>query len=530
MQDEYMSHEQTGGPVVSLRERVKSPPAEAMVESYYKPAVAAGIRFSFDAEMRIHMAHALMLAEREIVARDDIARILATLLELRAAGPSALPIDYSQEDVYSYLERAIVERLGPETGGRLHTGRSRNDLHTTAWRLALRACLIDLLDTVAGLRTTLLDLAGRHIETVMPGYTHTQHAQPISFGYYLLAANDLVARDFGRLSAALATADRSPLGSGALSTTGFPIDRAMTARLLGFADLVEVAYDGVAIRDDVHEAVAALAILMTGVSRVATDLQTWNTMEFGFIELDDAFSSVSSIMPQKKNPQALEHVKAVAAMATGALVTVLSSSKNTALADVNDGVSAPNAPALEVIERATRALVVFDGTLKTLSVRPEIMRRAAEIGFGTATELADIIVRETGMSFRMAHNVVGRVVRETIEAGRTALDITSADLDAAAQALFARDLGIAEEEVRKALDPSENLKTRTVTGGPAPERMAEMLARRNAALAADREAIAATKRRITEAEATLETLTQRAIAGAASPAAAHVTRGSHGAS
>jgi len=525
-----MSHEQTGGPVVSLRERVKSPPAPAMIESYYKPAVAAGIRFSFDAEMRIHLAHALMLAQRGIVARDDIARILATLLELRAAGPSALPIDYTQEDVYSYLERAIVERLGPETGGRLHTGRSRNDLHTTAWRLALRTRLIDLLDAVLGLRATLLDLTEKHVDTVMPGYTHTQHAQPISFGYYLLAASDLAARDFGRLAAALATADRSPLGSGALSTTGFPIDRAMTARLLGFADLVEVAYDGVAVRDDVHEAVAALAVLMTGISRVATDLQTWNTMEFGFIELDDAYSSVSSIMPQKKNPQALEHVKAVAAMATGALVMVLSSSKNTALADVNDGVSAPNAPALEVIERATRALAVFDGALKTLTVRPEVMRRAAEVGFGTATELADIIVRETGMSFRMAHNVVGRVVRETIEAGRTAVEITSADLDAAAQALFGRDLGIAEDEVRKALDPAENLKTRTVTGGPAPERMAEMLARRHASLAADREAIEATKRRIAAADAALEAEARRAIAGTAATAEPKFTRGSHGTS
>ncbi|MGL4966188.1 MAG: argininosuccinate lyase [Inquilinus sp.] len=509
-----MSQELTGTPVVSLRERVKSPPAQALIDSYYAPAVAAGIRFQFEAEMRIHLAHAVMLGERAIVGRPDVARILEVLAELRAAGPSALSIDYRQEDLYSYIERFIVERLGPETGGRLHTGRSRNDLHTTSWRLALRARLLDLLDVVGRVRRTLVELVERHVDTVMPGYTHTQHAQPISLGYYLLSASDLVERDFRRLAAALDSADHSPLGSGALSTTGFPIDRELTARLLGFQGLVEVAYDGVAIRDDLQEAVAALAVMMTGVSRVATDLQTWNTMEFGFVELDDAFSSVSSIMPQKKNPQGLEHVKAVAGMAIGTLNTVLACAKNTALADVNDGVSAPNAPALETIERVTKALLVLDGTLRTLSVRPEVMRRAAEIGFGTATELADIIVRETGLSFRMAHNIVGRVVRETIEAGKTAAEIVSADLDAAAMALFDRPLAIPAEVVRKALDPAENLKTRSVTGGPAPERMAEMLVRRRATLAQDLDAIAAVRRRVAAADAELDAAVLRALAAA----------------
>ena len=513
-----MTQDQAAPAVVSLRERVKSPPAETMIDSYYAPAVAAGIRFQFDPEMKIHVAHALMLAERKIVDRSEIAQILATLLELRQSGVSALTIDYQQEDLYSYIERFLVERLGPATGGRLHTGRSRNDMHTTSWRLALRARLLDLLKTVLRLRRTLLDLAEMHIDTVMPGYTHTQHAQPISFGYYLLSAADLVERDFRRLASALSCCDRSPLGSGALSTTGFPIDREMTSRLLGFSGLVEVGYDGVAIRDDVHEAVAALAILMTGVSRVATDLQSWNTMEYGFIELDDAYSSVSSIMPQKKNPQALEHVKAVAAMAVGALNTVLACSKNTALADVNDGVSAPNAPALEAIERVIRSLLVFEGTLSTLKVRPEVMRHSAEIGFGTATELADIIVRETGLSFRMAHNVVGRVVRETIEAGRIATDITTADLDAASQALFGHALGIPESKVRTALDPAENLKTRTVTGGPAPERMADMLARRKTGLEHDAGETEQVLHRIADADTQLEAQARQLIAEAGLPA------------
>lgn len=519
-----MTQDQAAPPVVSLRERLKSPPAETMVESYFAPAIAAGIRFQFEPEMKVHLAHALMLAERGIVSRAEVAQIIAVLLELRQTGVSALTIDYLQEDLFSYTERFIVERLGPATGGRLHTGRSRNDMHTTSWRLALKTRLLDLMKVVLNLRRTLLNLAEKHIDTVMPGYTHTQHAQPISFGYYLLAAADLIERDFRRLAGALSRVDRSPLGSGALSTTGFPIDREMTSRLLGFSGLVEIGYDGVAIRDDVHETAAAVAILMTGISRAATDLQTWNTMEYNFIELDDAYSSVSSIMPQKKNPQALEHVKAVAGIAIGALTTVLACSKNTALADVNDGVTAPNAPALEAIERVTRSLLVFEGTLSTLKVHADVMHRSAEIGFGTATELADIIVRETGMSFRMAHNVVGRVVRETIEAGRIATDITASDLDAASQALFGHTLGIPQSSVETALDPAENLKTRTVTGGPAPERMAEMLARRKAELDHDAEETDQIICRVKDADEQLEAMARQFTAEAGLPVQSQIAR------
>jgi argininosuccinate lyase len=515
---------------VSLRERVKAPPARALVDSYFAPALAAGIRFEFEPEMRIHKAHALMLASRGIIVPRDAALLLTVLEELHAAGPAVLDVDYSQEDLYSYIERFIVTRLGAETGGRLHTGRSRNDLHTTSWRLALRARLLDLNEGVLRLRRTLTELAEAHVDTVMPGYTHTQHAQPISLGYYLLAAGDLMARDFRRLSAALASVDRSPLGSGALSSTGFPIDREMTAKLLGFAGLVEVAYDGVAIRDDLLETVAALALTMTGISRVATDLQTWNTMEFGFLELDDSYASVSSIMPQKKNPQSLEHVKAVAAMAVGTLNTVLAANKNTALADVNDAVTAPNAPALDMVERATGALLVFDGTLRTLTVHAEVMRRSAEIGFGTATELADLIVRETGLSFRMAHNIVGRVVRETIESGRTAMMITGADLDRAGEALFGRRLGLDDLKLREALDPAENLRIRTVTGGPAPVRMAEMLARRRAELSRDAEALAEIRQRIADADAALAAAVRQAITAAGTPTPWQEVEAEHGAS
>ncbi len=486
-------------PSVSLRHRVKAPPGQDMVDAYFAPAVEAGIKYAFQHEMHIHLAHALMLERQGIVKRGDVSRILRTLLDLQEAGPAALDIDYQQEDLYSYVESFIVKQLGHDVGGRLHTARSRNDLHTTSWRLALRERLLGLLDSLNQLRATELRLADEHAETVMPGYTHTQHAQPITYGYYLLSAAELLGRDFTRVKGALDHCNGCPLGAGALTTTGFPIDRDLVRDWLGFPALVEIAYDGVSSRDDVHEAAASLAVLMTGVSRLATDLQTWNTMEFGMLELADEYSSVSSIMPQKKNPQALEHVKGVAAAVTGALTTVLACSKNTAIADVHDGVSAINVPVLVATDHTRLALRVMDGVLRTATVRPEKMRHLAEVGFGSATELADVIVRETGLSFRMAHNIVGEVVRETIASKRTALAITPADLDRVGESLFSRRLGIDAEILRKALDPMENIQLRTATGGPAPAVVRDMVRRRQGQLEHDRAGIAALRARIVDA-------------------------------
>ena len=503
---------------VSLRHRVKASPAQGMVDAYFAPAVEAGIKYTFDHEMHIHLAHALMLERQGIVKSADVSRIIRALLDLQQAGPAVLGIDYRQEDMYSYVESFIVKQLGPEVGGRLHTARSRNDLHTTSWRLALRERLLDLLDDLNQLRATELRLAEEHAETVMPGYTHTQHAQPITYGYYLLSAAEMLGRDFTRVKGAFDHCNCCPLGAGALSTTGFPIDRDLTRDWLGFPALVEIAYDGVSCRDDVHEAAASLAVLMTGLSRLATDLQTWNTMEYGLLELADEYSSVSSIMPQKKNPQALEHIRGAAAAVTGALTTVLACSKNTAIADVNDGVSAINVPVLVATDHTRLALRVMDGVLRTATVRPERMRHLAEIGFGTATELADVIVRETGLSFRMAHNIVGEVVRETIASKRTALAITPADLDQVAESLFGRPLGIKPEIIRQALDPMENVRLRTVTGGPAPAVVRDMVSRRRGQLERDCAGIAASRASIADATKRLLEAAQR-VAKATSHAA-----------
>jgi argininosuccinate lyase len=487
---------------VSLRERVKEPPSAALVESYYRPAVGRALDRVFDHEMWAHVAHALMLERQGIVGREAIAAILGAVVELAGSGPQGVAVDHRQEDLYSYVERAIVRRLGPDIGGRLHTGRSRNDLNATTWRMALRGELIGVLRALAALRGTVLALAERHAGVVMPGYTHAQHAQPVTFGYWLLAAADVLARDHARLAGALARADLCPLGAGALTTTTFPLDRAFVADSLGFAAPLEIAYDAVSSRDDALEAAGAMAVLMTFLSRLATDLYAWSTWEYGFLELADRHSAVSSIMPQKKNPVALEHIRAAAAMVQGSLAAALGCAKNTPFADVNDAVTAVNEPVLDAALRTRRILALLAEVLEGLELRAERMARAAAEGFGSATELADVIVRETGMSFRMAHNVVAAVVRDAVEAGRIAEAIRSADLDAAAKALFGYALGISEEAVAQALDPGRNVAVRTVLGGPAPANMAAMGAARLRALATDRESVEAVAARIAAARET----------------------------
>lgn len=497
---------------VTLRERVKEPPSALLVESYYGPAIARAQEAVFTHEMWAHLAHGLMLERQGIVGREAIAAIMRCVLDLAAQGPAGVPVDHRQEDLYSYVERRIVQALGPDVGGRLHTGRSRNDLNATTWRMTLRERLLAALDALSALRGVLLALAERHEAAVMPGYTHSQHAQPVTFGYWALAAADVLARDHARLAGALARTDACPLGAGALTTTAFPLDRALTAELLGFGAPLEIAYDAVSSRDDALEAAGAMAVLATFLSRLATDLMAWSTWEFGFLELADRHCAVSSIMPQKKNPAALEHIRAAAGMVQGALAAALACTKNTAFADVNDAVTAVNEPVLDAVARTRRILALTAEVFEGLTLRPERMAEAAARGFGTATELADMIVRETGLSFRMAHNVVALVVRDALAAGRSADAIRSADLDRAAVALFGRPLGIAETAVRQALDPAENVRVRSIMGGPAPETMRAMLAARREALARHRAATEAVLARIAAARERCFALA-RAMAG-----------------
>ena len=464
------------GDNVQLRERVHEKPSDDLVQRVNAPALARALQVAFEPQMQIHLAHTAMLARQGIIGQSDARAILTVLVEIHRAGPTGLEIDHGLEDMYSHIERALIRRVGPEVGGRMHTGRSRNDLGVTTDRMVLRTNLLALLDDVLAFHQVLLDLAEAHIETVMPGLTHSQHAQIITLGYYFAAFADVVSRDLARLEAAYGRVNRNPLGAAALTTTGFPLDRGMTTTLLGFDGLVENAYDAIVSRDDVTEATAAVATLMTNLSRLAEDLWIWSTLEFGYAELADRYCSVSSIMPQKKNPGVLEKIKAMSAQAIGDSMAAFSAVKNVSFSECGDAQTGGNLPLDAAIRLAITALDLFRGVLPSTTFRKERMRYLAEIGFATMTELADTIVREKGMSFRMAHNVVGKTVARALEEGKTAIDLTTQMLDESCQELFGHPLGLTQAALTQALDPWGNVCVRTVTGGPAPSEMARMLA------------------------------------------------------
>lgn len=306
-------------------------------------------------------------------------------------------------------------------------------------------------------------------------------------GYYLSAFQEVLSRDSDRLASVTERVNVCPLGAAALSTSSYPVDRDLTARYLGFSGPSANGYDGIASRDDAYEAAAVLATWCTSVSRLATDLKLWNTYEFGFIELSDDYAVASSIMPQKKSPISLERVTGLCGQTIGDCVSVLSCARNTSFADVNDGVTEPNGVLMRSLANTQMAISLLTGVVRSMKVNGDMMRESAEQGFGTATDVADLIARNAGVSFRVAHNVVGAAVRQLTGEGRNATELTIADLQSAAQAVMQTTLPISEAELTEALDPARSVHTHTVAGGPAREVMEPALARQRERIAASAE-------------------------------------------
>lgn len=431
-------------------------------------------------QMQIHLAHCLMLKDQEIISADVARQILNELLEVLENNPSVVTPNYLD------LEKHLVALLGADTAGQLHTARSRNDLTVTVWRMVLRDLLLQVRSAVHTLRETALDLAVEHAETVMPGYTHSQHAQPITLGYYLAAFADVLARDSERLAAAYRTCNHSPLGAAALTTTGFPIDRHATAQRLGFNGLIENGLDAVGSRDDAEEASCAIGILGVHLARTAEDLFTWHTFEFGFIQFGTRHTGGSSIMPQKRNPGLLEIVKREAGFLIGASTQTLASARGAWFTDAHDAKEAGDKPLLLATDSAISCLEQLSDALRGMSVNRDRMLEYAQIGFGTMTEVADTIVRESGRSFRIAHTIVGHTVNTALQENKRADEITPEMLEEAAQSLFGEPLGVSRDAVSKALDARENIRLRTVVGGPAPAELNRMLFQRRAQLDDDR--------------------------------------------
>ncbi len=419
--------------------------------------------------LQIQQAHVVMLAEQGIISVDNARILLREILNLQefAIDPTL--------GLHMSVERHLVEKLGPDVAGTLNTGRSANDLYPAHDRMLVRDRINRIVLALIELKEVLLEKAASHIDTVMPGYTHhSQHAQPITFGHYLMAGHDACCRDIQRLDQAYARVNLSPMGGAALATTGFPINRARVAELLGFDDIVVNSLDATGHFDYFLETAGAIAIALSNVGRLAEGLYLWNTLEFGMVEVADEFCSISSIMPQKRNPVAFEMIRGEAILVASRLNGMMEILK---AVPIGGGREWSYVPRLfpPCANTALGALATMAGIVATLKVNKDVMARRALEGFSTGTELADRIVRTTGLSFRQAHHIVGLLTLTAIKAGKKANEITGEMVDAAAREVIGRPLQLGEATIKLALDPVENVRVRSIIGGPAPEEVARAI-------------------------------------------------------
>jgi argininosuccinate lyase len=461
--------------MVLVRERLKTAPSGEAIDLLYGPRLQNDLK-DFDHMLRVHLAHTVMLTRQGIIEPAVGSALAGALLQLRRAGLPSMTLDPKLEDLFYNVEARLTAELGARVAGQLHTGRSRNDLGATIHRMHAREAVNRACAEAIALRRAILDLASQHTETVMPGYTHWKPAQPITFGYYLAGIASALDRDTRRVERAHETTNLSPLGAAALAGTSFPLDRQLTASLLGFDGLLENCLDAVASRDYAHELVAALVLLTTTLSRLGADLYVWQTDEFGMVELADAISGTSSIMPQKKNPHALENTRAKAGQVLGAFVACLASTK-AALFSNNQESGRGGVQQFEfAIAESLQSMALMRLVMRNLSVDARLMADRANRDFSSVTDLADFMVRRYGISFREAHGIVGGSVFRAVTSGKVATDLTPELLNEEAREVLGYELDLDAAEVRAALDPAASVKGKLTIGGPAPDEVKRQIA------------------------------------------------------
>jgi argininosuccinate lyase len=451
-------------------------PAAVYAETVLAVNFADAQRYFLEALLEIHYAHTLMLARQAIIPSSVAARCLEGLDSLDRTELARARFDGKYEDLFFYVEAALERACGPENAGRMHTARSRNDIDITQYRMRLRREILDLISAVNHVRKTLLAIATDHVATIMPGYTHTQPAQPTTLAHYLLAVIEMLGRDERRLQAAFATVNRNPLGACAITTTGFPIDRQVTTDLLGFEGLQLNSFGAIAATDYITETAGAIATSMVNLGKVTQDLLLWCTAEFGFLRLSDAWVQISSIMPQKRNPVAFEHARILASKALGYSQSVFIASHNTPFGDIVDSEDDLQPLVFEMTAEALRALRLFGGVVANCEVNVARMAERANADFLSVTELADTLVRNEQLSFRDAHHIVSAAVREL----RSHYS-PEAMVDAV---LSANTLRTPRAVLLKALDPVNFVEVRRIPGGPAIQPVRDAIQEAEAEIAA----------------------------------------------
>ncbi|OGI21629.1 MAG: argininosuccinate lyase [Candidatus Melainabacteria bacterium RIFOXYA12_FULL_32_12] len=413
------------------------------------------------------IAHVNMLGKQGIIPVEDAELIKKTLKEILAdIEAGKVEFDIAAEDIHMNVETILISRIG-DVGKKLHTGRSRNDQVALDMRMYVKEEIQTIRSMIYKLQFALTAFAKKHTETIMPGYTHLQKAQPITLAHHLMAYFEMLKRDRERLLETYNRTNIMPLGSGALAATTYPLDRYAVAKELGFADITHNSLDGVSDRDFCIELMSDLSILMMHLSRFCEEIILWSSLEFAFVELDDAYSTGSSIMPQKKNPDVAELVRGKSGRVYGSLIALLTTMKSLPLA-YNKDMQEDKEPTFDAIDTVKMCLPVFTAMIETMKVRKENMYESAQGGFTNATDAADYMVKK-GLPFRDAHEVIGKLVLYCIQNNK-ALDELTLDEFKTFSPIF-------DQDVYKAISLEECVNRRNVIGGPSKEIMEEVIAK-----------------------------------------------------
>ncbi|RZT28848.1 argininosuccinate lyase [Cupriavidus agavae] len=478
--------------------RLKSPPAARLTKYYATPGLE-GERRQFHEFVAVDLAHTVMLAEEGILAEGTARAILQELLTISAMPPSDFPVDARKGSFLLQMESYLFGAIGEDIGGQMHTGRSRIDQGATVRRLYQRNRLLDLMDRLNAFQQAIAEQAAAHAHTIMPGYTHMQQAQPWIFGHYLLSFSSRLHDSFIRLTQAYGRVNRNPLGTVGLAGTSWPLNRARTTELLGFDGRVENAKLGREAFDSA-DAIGALSFIMADLNDLATDLHIWSSTEFSLVECDDSYCGTSSIFPQKKNPVALETIRKAAGPAVMWLSTALATFRGEGTGD----------QAMRIVSQIDEAITttedmldLFTGVMETLIVHRERMSDVLKDSWCTASNLADVIVRERHLSFRKVHHIVARAVRNCVLEGLSPSQLTSSRLDAAALETGGIGLHLGDAIVSEALDPVRFVQTRVTDGGIGPEQIARLLKHARAEREADQQWVAGARGQLARAQKAL---------------------------
>ena len=447
--------------------------------------------------MAIEYAHLVMLADRKIVTREEAASIRHALDAISLDEIRKVAYDGTYEDLFFYIERLVVAGCGEDAAGRLHTARSRNDIDMTMYRMAQRRLILAVIEGVLALRRALVPLADRYRGAVFAAHTHTQPAQVSTVAHYLQAVIEQLERDTVRLKASYASTNQNPLGACAITGTGFPIDRDRTAELLGFDGTTCNTYGSIATVDYLLESVSATAVMLIGLGRVVQDLLLWCTVEFGYLRLSDAFVQGSSIMPQKRNPVALEHARAIGSKAAGQAAGLMMAVHNTPFGDIVDTEDDLQPLVAQMFHDAARAVALAAAAMADATFDVEKMAERAGQNWITITELADTLARDHGLPFKAGHTIAARMVA----GARTSPEMPlAALLRQASKDVTEKEIVYTDAELAQILSPQHFVEVRKTYGGPSPSETLRALGVSKKSLATDEEWLKAARGRLHAAE------------------------------